>query len=189
MLIYLASRYSRFPEMLQVRADLECAGHSVTSRWINGSHQVDDAGLSVEAKKSERLRFAAEDLQDLHRAEAIIAFTEAPRSKRSRGGRHVEFGIALAARKRLIVLGPPENIFYCLPQVEWYPDYRSFRSDFLAQDKREVMTTIDAFAFLGAAINKKGRIPPNAWRDVEDAYKYLIRKVIPPSKKARGNPR
>jgi hypothetical protein len=41
----------------------------------------------------------------------------------SRGGRHVEFGYALGARKAIMVVGPLENVFYCLPHVfqhdEW----------------------------------------------------------------------
>ena len=36
----------------------------------------------------------------------------------ARGGRHVEFGLALAAGKRLCIVGPRENIFHFLPRVE-----------------------------------------------------------------------
>lgn len=117
MKIYLASRYSRFQEMQRYRSILESQGHFVTSRWINGDHQIDDAGLSVEAKEAERIRFAQEDWADLMSAEYCITFTEIPRSSNSRGGRHVEFGAALAAGKLCIVVGPRENVFHCLPAV------------------------------------------------------------------------
>jgi len=58
----------------------------------------------------------------------VITFTETPRSSNSRGGRHVEFGIALGMRKRAVVIGPRENVFHCLPfpYIEWYPDERAF---------------------------------------------------------------
>ena len=103
--------------------ELESTGHIITSRWINGNHQIDDKGLSVEAKKAERERFAVEDMEDLLEADVCISFTETPRSTNSRGGRHVEFGIAIAAGKRCIVVGPRENVFHCLPKIEVYETF------------------------------------------------------------------
>lgn len=47
-------------------------------------------------------------------------------AKASRGGRHVEYGIALALEKAVIVVGPQENIFHLLPQVEHYPDWPAY---------------------------------------------------------------
>jgi len=118
MKIYLASRYSRHIELQEIAKVLISHGHEITSRWLWGNHQIDDKGLSIEAKRSERERFANEDYEDLMRAETVISFTEVPRSSNSRGGRHVEFGIALAFQKRCIVIGPRENVFHCLPKVE-----------------------------------------------------------------------
>ncbi|MEM6327437.1 MAG: hypothetical protein AAF791_10000 [Bacteroidota bacterium] len=118
--VYLASRYSRNPEMREVRTRLESIGYTVTSRWINGDHQIDDEGLSVEASRAERERFAREDLEDLRSASICISFSEVPRSTNSRGGRHVEHGYALALGKRCIVVGPRENVFHCGLGVEVY---------------------------------------------------------------------
>lgn len=53
----------------------------------------------------------------------MISFTEPPRSGASRGGRHVEYGIALARGVRVIVVGFRENIFHWLPQVEFHQDF------------------------------------------------------------------
>lgn len=53
-------------------------------------------------------------------ADCVISFTEAPRSSANRGGRHVEFGIALANGARVIVVGHRENIFHWLPQIEFF---------------------------------------------------------------------
>ena len=118
MKIYLASRYSRREEMLQVSKLLTELGHEVTSRWIHGSHEVPKDGLSVQYPTEFRQKFAAEDYEDLCRAEATINFTEEPRAKNSRGGRHVEFGASLAMGQKLFVVGPRENVFHCLPQVQ-----------------------------------------------------------------------
>ena len=118
MKIYLAARYSRHNELQTYAKNLMMQGHDVTSRWIWGNHQIDDKGLSAEAQRSERNRFAQEDFDDLMKADIVISFTEIPRSSNSRGGRHVEFGIALATNKQCIVVGPRENIFHCLPGVK-----------------------------------------------------------------------
>lgn len=123
MRIYLASRYDRRFEMLGVTAVLMKAGHDVTSRWIEGRGD----GPEVEA---------VEDVEDVLRADCILCFTEEPTehvSWAARGGRHVEFGVALAMGKRLCVVGPRENIFHHLPRVE---QFRSL-DDFVAQAARE----------------------------------------------------
>lgn len=120
MRIYLAARYSRYKEMQAYAVDLERAGYTVTSRWIQGAHRVEDGELSGEAAEEKRIQFAQEDFDDLLNADCCISFTEPPRSSNSRGGRHVEFGIALAMNKLVIVVGTRENVFHCLPQVRFY---------------------------------------------------------------------
>lgn len=121
--IYLAARYSRRLELCGYKGELESMGLVVTSRWLMGNHQIDDAGLSVEAEAADRTRFAEEDWADLMAADTTFNFSETPRGTTSRGGRHVEFGAALAAGQRVIVVGPRENVFHCLPTVEWYPTW------------------------------------------------------------------
>ena len=61
--------------------------------------------------------FALDDAADLQDAEVVISFTETPRSTYGTAvvGRHVEFGMALAWGKRLIVIGPRENVFQTMP--------------------------------------------------------------------------
>lgn len=120
MKIYLAARYSRREEMCNYARELKAAGHTIVSRWIQGNHQVDAAGLSNEAPGGERERLAIEDRDDLLSADLLIAFTEEPRKSNSRGGRHVEFGIALGRNITTVVVGPRENVFCCLPEVQWY---------------------------------------------------------------------
>ena len=108
MKIYIASRYDRRFEMLGVTGVLMRAGHVVTSRWIEGRGDGPEVA-------------AAEDLEDVLRADCLVSFTEEPAvgvAWSARGGRHVEFGLALAAGKRLCVVGPRENIFHFLPRVE-----------------------------------------------------------------------
>lgn len=150
MIIYLASRYSRRLELCGYRDALRAMGHEVTSRWLDGGHQIDDAGVPIgdggerlvegdggddsERAAELRERFAREDIEDLVRAEALIAFTEPPRSSASRGGRHVELGIALgrnvAIRQqvcRIAVVGYRENVFCWLPGITFWNGFEALR--------------------------------------------------------------
>lgn len=119
--VYLAARYSRHPEMAQYADGLRSIGIDVTSRWINGDHDY----RGEQSPSTDRLRFAQEDWDDLLSADTVISFTEEPgrAAGRNRGGRHVEFGVALALGKRCIVVGYRENVFHELPAIEFYPDF------------------------------------------------------------------
>ena len=126
MKVYLAARFSRLPELLGYAADLEQAGIEVTSRWLRGGHEwvgTPDEEIPVEAKA----RFATEDLEDMLNADTVVCFTESPRSGPARGGRHVEYGYALACGMDILVVGHRENVFYCLPDVDFAPDWESAR--------------------------------------------------------------
>ena len=125
MRIYLAARYSRFPEMQVYAKELTAQGHAVTSRWILGDHELRADGQAETDHWAPV--WAQEDWEDLRAADAIIAFTEPPENVpgRSRGGRHVEWGIALAMQKRCIVIGYRENVFHWLPQVDYYPSWEA----------------------------------------------------------------
>lgn len=111
MQIYLAARYSRRAEMQQIARALEQLGHLVTARWVSGAHDT-----------CEDTKSALEDLEDIHAADMLVAFTEQPGvAGRARGGRHVEYGYALARGLRIVVVGPRENVFHHVPGVEVLP--------------------------------------------------------------------
>jgi len=135
MRIYLAARYSRRLELCEYRDALRALGCDVHARWLDGEHQISDTGApigehgealvegddgSTSAKAAAlRLRFAQDDIADVTSADLLIAFTEPPRSSASRGGRHVELGLALDLGIDVLVVGFRENIFCWLPQVEF----------------------------------------------------------------------
>lgn len=124
--VHLAARYSRREELCLYRADLARLGYFVTSRWLDGSHEVGGDGLSVEAARADHERFAREDWEDVTTADVVISFTEPPRSKPGRGGRHVEFGVAMALGKLCVIIGPRENVFHCLPGIVHHDDWSGF---------------------------------------------------------------
>jgi hypothetical protein len=123
MNIYLAARYSRHPEMQSVRDVLEVFGHKVTSRWVDAHGGKYPSSFTPEILNSDPVHCAVlgqHDIEDVQAADVVISFTEGSGGK---GGRHVEFGLALGLGKRVIVVGPREHIFHTLPQVEVYSDW------------------------------------------------------------------
>jgi len=126
MNVYLAGRYSRREELRGYANELSSLGWTVVARWLQGSHTLDERGLSVQGEQSERARFACEDWDDVTFADVCISFTEQPRASNSRGGRHVEFGAAMALGKRCIVIGPRENVFHYLPDLEHFDTWEEF---------------------------------------------------------------
>lgn len=140
-IVYLAARYTRRLELCGYRAQLAALGIEVNSRWLNGSHQLDNQGnpigddgealveydgQSAEAPTLLREKFATDDRDDVLAAQRVIAFTEVPRTSNSRGGRHVELGIAIGAGIPVVVIGPRENVFCHLPEVEHYDTWDEY---------------------------------------------------------------
>lgn len=118
------ARYSRHPEMQDVAFHLSSIGHNVTSRWIWGTHQATDEAIGTGTITEFERRLAQEDIDDLTNADMCIGFSE-PLRTASRGGRHVEFGMALALGKILVVVGGYEHVFHALPQVRHVKDTKA----------------------------------------------------------------
>ncbi len=127
MKIYLAARYERMIELRTYRDDLEKMGHVVTSCWLSGVHD-----------KLDPLDAARNDCRDVVSSDCVISFTEIPESAFGRGGRHVEFGVALARGKRAIVVGHRENVFHHLPEAEFYPTWGEARAAIGAEPKLDL---------------------------------------------------
>jgi len=128
MKIYIAARFSKRHIANDMANKLKKMGHTFSCRWIKpDSDHVAPAGLSEQAADSERERFAIEDMEDIQNCDWVISLMEEPRNN-SRGGRHVEFGYALALGKRLTVIGPRETVFHHHPKVEHFDSISHFLS-------------------------------------------------------------
>ena len=112
MKFYLCSRWARQDELKAVREKLKQLGHEVTSRWLDVTDRLGGDGENAEQRQAA----AAVDCEDIQQADALIAFTEDYRNGvpagAARGGRHVEWGLAMAWGKNLFVVGPRENVFH-----------------------------------------------------------------------------
>lgn len=112
MRVYMASMFKRRAELASYIPLLEAAGHTCTSRWL-----VEDHEMSYDTEAD---RFAREDCADVVAAHAMINFTEVmPYTDMlvGRGGRHVEFGLAVAWETPICIVGPRENVFHHLSWV------------------------------------------------------------------------
>ena len=142
--IYLAARYSRLEELREYRDTLEEAGCIVTSRWLdNKANQRANAEAverAVHEIPLEAWVFAVEDIQDIRACDILLSFTEKPKATRTRGGRHVEFGIAWGLKKQLWIVGPRETVFHSLDCVTQFATFeaalRELRKDAPPELKR-----------------------------------------------------
>lgn len=114
--VYLAGMYSR-KESIRVQATfLRLSGVKVTSSWLEEPH-VPQAQLH-DVEEKDLLTYATTDLIDIDRADWVVFESMDPTTPTRRGGRHVEFGYALAKGKKILVVGPKENIFHYLPEIQ-----------------------------------------------------------------------
>lgn len=131
MRIYLAGSYSRKEELTGYANELKNMGHEVVSRWLFRDVSNDPRATAVEeamvsVPQKEGVHFALLDLLDLDKAEMMIVFTQPARGReKGRGGYHVEFGYFIGMTRRVIVVGPRENIFYCLSDIRQFDDWES----------------------------------------------------------------
>lgn len=121
MKIYLAARYSRREELVGYAEELRQAGHIITSRWLCGQHE--HKGPEALTPLEHRELWALGNNEDILSADCVVSFTELEDSPYGRGGRHVEFGMAMATGRRLVVVGHRENIFHCMRFVTFCPTW------------------------------------------------------------------
>ena len=114
--IYIAARYSRRSEMRGYAQVLAQHGFIVTSRWLWEEYPENVTISDLSPQENELC--AQRDLEDIREAEMFIFFAEDPLVGTPRGGRHVEFGYALAFGMEIYVIGPPENIFHFTGNVQ-----------------------------------------------------------------------
>lgn len=121
MRIYLCARFGRREQLKPLAEELRRLGHVVTSRWLDTDCPASDTGPTA-APSDQRVEHGRRDIEDVVAADCVVCFTEDPYQPpvSSRGGRHVEFGYALALGKRVIVVGHRENLFCFLPEIEFF---------------------------------------------------------------------
>lgn len=106
--VYIAAPFPTREVAIRVMHMLERQGIEVTSRWLK-----EDDTLSDE--------HARKDLDDVARADVLLALNPDEYANKGTGGRHVEAGYALALNKPIVLVGERSNIFHylaCVKQVD-----------------------------------------------------------------------
>lgn len=123
MTFYLASRYDSKLFLRGVRDKLQAMGHAVLSTWLTEEEplnvQIDDVDPDT------LVDYALQDLAEILEADVFVHFQNQNRPN-IRGGSSVEFGIALAKEKKMIVVGDRINIFDFMPIVTCFPTVEEF---------------------------------------------------------------
>ena len=115
---YLAAQYARRDELRSYRDKLEKIGIQVASRWLDEKEPLNSQ--MGQHTTEFYIETATIDLEDVDKADIVIFFSENPLVGIPRGGRHVEFGYALAKNKPVHVVGPKENVFHYIDGVYHY---------------------------------------------------------------------
>ena len=115
MKFYLAAKFSRREEMEQKANELETYGFKPNCRWVFGGEE----GLT-------RRDICMLDLEDVEESDLIVLFTHPRAEPQPGGGRFVEFGYAMALSKKLVVIGPEENVFLTHPDISRYDTWEEF---------------------------------------------------------------
>jgi hypothetical protein len=131
IIAYFAGSFNRKPELLEYLEQFEADGNHCTSRWLKGEHEVDfQEDRSKLNYGGYGFEFAQEDVDDITRCELVVFFSSANHESKGRGGRHTEFGIALALGRPLVIIGERECAFHSMTQDEWsYEDWSAFNKD------------------------------------------------------------
>jgi hypothetical protein len=117
MKIYLAARFTRIDEMRGYADELKEDGHEITASWVYGGEE----GLTFSD-------IASLDIADVLRCDTLVKFTEPYGTPVPGGGRHSEWGVALATKKALYLVGPKEQVFDWYPGVIDFPMFKHLRN-------------------------------------------------------------
>ena len=100
-IVYIAGRFEAAPRLRRRRRDLLHRGFRVEASWLD------------EEPGADPVLMAMKDTHQVSQCGLLILDTL---DEDDRGGREVEFGIALAGAKKIWVVGPRRNIFHRLAE-------------------------------------------------------------------------
>lgn len=102
--IYIAAPYPMRDGAIRIMRLFERSGIAVTSRWLKAPDELCD-------------EHARKDLEDVAAADVLFAWNPEGWEEKGTGGRHVEFGYALALGIPIVLAGERSNIFHHLSHV------------------------------------------------------------------------
>lgn len=117
MRIYIAAPWQCKAQAQKAAAALRREGHSIVSTWFEGVDEADAYNETTYRAHAER------DLSELGNADTLVVL-----NLEKSEGKAVEFGVALDAFMRLVVIGQRShvNIFHYLQTVEHFETLDAF---------------------------------------------------------------
>ena len=118
--VYIAAPYSMKETVAAEAAELQAVGIECTSSWVKERHAA--TVQMGDLTHDEHLTYALQDVEDVLAAD-LLMFHIDPTKTIVRGGRHVEFGMAvminrISRKMPIFVIGEDrENIFHHLQYV------------------------------------------------------------------------
>ena len=107
--VYIGARFSMALACRELEHELKEKGHQVVSAW----HMADNESSDDPTLNAQR---AMRDYVDLMSADAFVQLLGDPRAP-TRGGQHVELGLAIAWNKVVVVVGQPGHVFHHLETI------------------------------------------------------------------------
>lgn len=107
--IYLAACFEQQKEVCDKAVELEKLGFICTSSWRFEDGEIPPTPAHLN-------KCAMQDLKDLRDANYFVCLTD---QSSQRGGKHVEFGYALALGMPILIVGRRENIFHSLLRIDF----------------------------------------------------------------------
>ena len=110
MNVYIGARFSMAPEANALAAELKDAKYDIASSWHTDDSEPAWDNPVIQAQRAMR------DYTELMGADAFVQLTGNPRED-TRGGQHVELGMAIAWNKVIIVVGQRGHVFHYLETI------------------------------------------------------------------------
>ena len=111
--IYIASKFHSRKRLMPIRKQLEDLGFEVLSNWMLNDPEVDPSNANDSLGNNlEQSQMMAE--RDHMEVDACHIFIIDTTDESSTGGREVELGYAMKARKSCFRVGPIRNVFHSL---------------------------------------------------------------------------
>lgn len=110
MNIYIAGKFEAQTRLREIRDRIRAVGDDhVVSTWL-------DEESTSEPTPQNAANYAKRDIAEVAEANLFILDTQ---DNNLRGGREVEFGVALAMGLALWIVGPPRNVFHHLANAQF----------------------------------------------------------------------
>ena len=115
--VYVGASLKNAEKALRTALVLTNKGCDVTSTWL--TLDVCEMRQTLNAKELEQFdkNMGTVDMQDVLRSDVVLLLSDVDSTS---GGLHVELGLALAAGKRVVVVGKRPNVFYHVDQVKFF---------------------------------------------------------------------